>query len=115
MWREILAQIPKAARGVMAAGPAETAPTGWLATVMKGPTLRFCEEGRVEAASEGAWQQLGYGAEVDLVGKQLAGEVVLTADRDRVRDAMIEVQGGGQSKAFRLRWCALTCRCARSW
>ena len=102
VWREILAQIPKAARGVMAAGPAEAAPTGWLATVMKGPTLRFCEEGRVEAASEGAWQQLGYGAEGDLVGKQLAGEVVLTADRDRVRDAMIEVQGGGQSKAFRL-------------
>ena len=102
VWREILAQIPKAARGVMAAGPAETAPSGWLATVMEGPTLRFCEEGRVEAANERAWRQLGYSAEADLVGKQMAGEVVLTADRDRVRDAMVEVQSGDQSRAFRL-------------
>ena len=87
----------------MAAGPAETAPSGWLATVMEGPTLRFCEEGRVEAANERAWRQLGYSAEADLVGKQMAGEVVLTADRDRVRDAMVEAQSGDQSRAFRLR------------
>ena len=52
----------------MAAGPVETAPTGWLATTMKGLTLRFCEDGRVESADERAWQQLGYGAEEDMVG-----------------------------------------------
>ena len=87
----------------MAAGPAETAPSGWLATVMEGPALRFCEEGRVEASNERTWRQLGYSAEADLVGKQMAGEVVLTADRDRVRDAMVEAQSGDQSREFRLR------------